>query len=133
MKIKNKKILTITENLKKAFNDNVKYFPAKINFIIHKNLTLLESLTEEIYQTRDSIVDYYGIPDETEQNKFFIPEDKRKKAQNELDELLELEQEVPLMIFKFNQIEDLDFTSNQMEAMMFMIEEDSDEDEDQVE
>lgn len=128
MKIQNKKILILKENLKNAFNDNIKYFPAKINFIVHKNLNLLEELTEEIYQIRDSIVDQYGVPENIEQDKFFIPEKDREIAQSELDELLELEQEVPLTIIKFAQIENLEFTSNQMQALMPFIEEDIDED-----
>ena len=130
MKIKNKQIVIMAENLINSFNDNTKYFPAKIIFIIHKNLMLLENLAEEIYQIRDNIVNHYGTLEDEKQNTFFIPEHDRKQAQAELDELLELEQEVPLITIHFKQIKDLEFTLNQMKALMPMIEEDE---EDQVE
>ena len=32
-----------------SFNNNIKYFPAKILFIIHKNIKTLKELAEEIY------------------------------------------------------------------------------------
>ena len=119
--INNNNIVQYYENLKESFNDNNKYFPAKITFIIQKNISLLEKLSRDIYITRDKIVKHYGSPsgDET----FFIPEEVRETTQKELDDLLEIEQEVNILKLKFKDIEDLEFTSNQMEALMFMIDE----------
>lgn len=121
MKINNNNIVQHYENLKNSFNDNKKYFPAKVTFMIQKNIRILEKLSQDIYMTRDKIVQHYGSPngDET----FFIPEEVRETTQKELDDLLEIEQEVNILKLKFKDIEDLEFTSNQMEALMFMIDE----------
>ena len=40
-----------------------------------------------------------------------------------MDDLIEMEQEVNILMLKFSDIENLEFTMNQMEAIMFMIEE----------
>lgn len=121
MKIKNINIIQFYENLKNSFNDNLKYHPAKIFFIIQKNISMLEILSKDIYRARDIIIKHYGTPNGNE--SFFIPEEVRETTQKELDDLLEIEQEVNILKLKFKDIEDLEFTSNQMEALMFMIDE----------
>lgn len=126
--MKNENIIILYENLKKAFDDNTKYFPAKINFIIHKNINLLKSFSEEIYRERDAIIQHYGDIIDNVAETYQIPEQFKKIAQQELDELLEIEQNINILYIKLNQIENLEFTSNQMEAIMFMIEEENDED-----
>lgn len=121
MKIKNSMIIQFYENLKNSFNDNSKYHPAKIAFIIQKNITFLKKLVQEIYIAKDNIVKHYGV--ENKDGTFFIPENVCKQAQQELDDLLEVEQKITILKLKFKDIEDLEFTSNQMEALMFMIDE----------
>lgn len=121
MLIKNNNIIQYYENLKSSFSDNSKYHPAKVAFIVQKNITLLKEFIQDIYITRDKIVQHYGTPNRD--GTFFIPEEVREQAQKELDDLLEIEQEVNILKLKFKDIEDLEFTSNQMEALMFMIDE----------
>lgn len=123
MLIKNVQIIEFYELLKENFSNNIKYFPAKISFIIMKNMKNLKNFADEIYLTRDDIIQYYGNPNVEDSNTYIIPEDKKEIAQKELDDLIELEQEVPILKLKFSDIENLEFTMNQMEAIMFMIEE----------
>lgn len=123
MILKNKEIIEYFELLKKSFDNNSKYLPAKISFIIQKNIKLLKELSEEIYSARNNIIQNYGMPDDKEQDYFIISEDKKEIAQKELDDLVEMEQEVNILKLKFSDIENLEFTMNQMEALMFMIEE----------
>lgn len=123
MLIKNTQIIKSHESLNKNFNDNTKYFPAKISFIITKNIKVLKSLAEEIYLMRDNIIYHYGKPDSEEDDTYIISKENREIAQKELDDLIEMEQEVPILKLKFSDIENLEFTMNQMEAIMFMIEE----------
>ena len=127
MQFKNKEIIQYYENLEEAYfkNDNsTKYLPAKITFKILKNFKILKLLSEDIYLIRDKIIQHYGVPDPEDNNFFIISEDKKDIAQKELDDLIELEQEVNILMLKFSDIENLEFTMNQMEALMFMIEED---------
>lgn len=123
MILKNKDIISSYELLCESFNNNIKYFPAKILFIIHKNIKTLKELAEEIYSSRNSIIQHYGTPDEEDKESFIIPKEVQEITQKELDDLIELEQEVPILKLKFSDIENLEFTMNQMEAIMFMIEE----------
>lgn len=119
----NKKIIEKYEQLKENFNDNSKYFPAKITFIIQKNISILKKLSEEIYFIRDNIIQHYGNPDFENNETYIISEEYRDIAQKELDDLIEMEQEVHILKLKISDIENLEFTMNQMEAIMFMIEE----------
>ena len=128
MRLKNKQIINIYENLKNSFNDNTKYFPAKINFLIQKNGLILREVVEMIYDCRDRIIKEYGVADSQDSEKYIIKEQYRDSAQKELDELLDLEQDISLFKIPFTNIENLEFTSNQMEAIMFMIEEENQED-----
>ena len=58
-----------------------------------------------------------------------IPADKIDQAQRELTDLLLLEQDVVYQTISFKQIKDAEFTMAQMDAIMFMIEEDFEEEE----
>lgn len=123
MILKNKDIIEYYEELSASFKDNTKYLPAKISFIIQKNIKMLKELSEEIYSARNNIIQNYGIKDEEDKDSFIIPKEFQEITQKELDDLIEMEQEVNILMLKFSDIENLEFTMNQMEAIMFMIEE----------
>lgn len=123
MIISNEKIINFYELLNNSFQDNKKYFPAKILFTIRKNIQTLQQLTDDIYIIRNNIIQHYGFLEDSQNEIYKVPEDVRNIAQKELDDLLEIEQEVNILKLKFKDIEDLEFTSNQMEALMFMIDE----------
>lgn len=125
MKLNNQQILEHYECLHFAFNDNKKYFPAKINYIIQKNIQNLKKLSKEIEIVKNNIVKHYGIQSEEDENLYTIPTEKRKTAQKELDDLLDFQQEINVFKIRLEDIEDLEFTSNQMEAIMFMIDEEA--------
>ena len=123
MVLKNQDIIESYEELSTSFKDNSKYLPAKISFIIQKNIKTLKTLSEEIYSARNNIIQHYGVQDEEDKESFIIPDEYKEITQKELDELIEMEQEVNILKLKFSDIENLEFTMNQMEALMFMIEE----------
>ena len=120
MKLSNKEIFNYYQKIESAFNVDNKYFPAKINFYIQKNKNILYNLSILIEQTKNKIAQQYGSYQE-ESNTYFIPFEQRKQAQQELDDLMNIEQEINILQLTFKDIEDLEFTPNQMEAIFFMI------------
>jgi hypothetical protein len=118
----NEEIYLINEQLNNSLTNNDSYLPARVNFYIQKNKKKIANLASEIEETRAGIVMSFGEPAE-EEGKYFIPQDRIKEAQQELDDLLSIEQEVDIQLISIDDLETLQFTLPQMEALMFMIEE----------
>ena len=118
----NEEIYLINQELNKVFNDFNQYLPAKVNFYIQKNRKKIADLAKEIEQTRAEIIMNFGN-EVDEIGKYFISEDKIEEAQKELQDLLNIKQELDINLISINDIENLNFTFPQMEALMFMIEE----------
>ena len=108
--------------LNSLFNNNEQYIPIKLNFIIRKNIQILYNHLDEINAGRMAIGEQYGII--TEDGSFNIPPERVNAANKELEDLGNIVQEVPIQMIKFSEIdENIQLTPNQMEAIMFMIEE----------
>ena len=108
--------------LNSLFNNNEQYIPIKLNFIIRKNIQTLYNHLDEINAGRMAIGEQYGII--TEDGSFSIPPERVNAANKELEDLGNIVQEVPIQMIKFSEIdENIQLTPNQMEAIMFMIEE----------
>ena len=75
----------------------------------------------EIEQARINIIQNFG--EHAEENKYFIPDENITLAQKELNDLLNITQEIEVYTISLDDIENLQFTLPQMEALMFMIEE----------
>lgn len=125
MILTNQQIYDFTEQIKQAFNDNSKYFPSKINFPIQKNKKLLMEAVGTIDKVKQSIAKQYGVQDLEDANLYHIKAEYIDQAQKELDDLMALEQDLNCTLISFKDIENLEFTSNQMEAIMFMIDEEA--------
>lgn len=112
-------------NLVNSFNEKDQkeiYFPAAVNFSILKNKTLVHDIAEEIEKSRMDIILHYS----TSQNGDTIvinPEDV-DKANKELEDLLNIQQEIKVYTFKIEDLSEIQLTSAQMQAILFMIEED---------
>lgn len=111
MKLKNYEIYNYTLALQNIFNDNEKYIPIKLNFIIQRNKKILYDLAVEIETERTNIINNPNLSDE-EKNR-------------ELYNLENIEQDVNIKTVNFEYIADdrIDLTSAQMNAILFMISE----------
>lgn len=111
MKLKNYEIYNYTLALQNIFNDNEKYIPIKLNFIIQRNKKILYDLAVEIETERTNIINNLNLSDE-EKNR-------------ELYNLENIEQDVNIKTVIFEYIADdrIDLTSAQMNAILFMISE----------
>ena len=102
------------------FEESDIYIPAAINFVIQKNKMALLEIAEEVEKNRIAIIQHYG--EVKDDGTYIIPTEKIDKANNELKELLDIEQEIKLYQFKVDMLESVQLTYAQMEAIMFMIE-----------
>ncbi len=123
MKLTNNKIYNYAINLSKVFNTGDQYLPAKVNFFIQKNKKMLIALGADIEEARIAILSNYGELAKDGVTYNFTVENANH-ANQELNDLLEIEQEVAISKIKLSDLNGLDFTVEQMQAIMFMIEED---------
>lgn len=116
----NGEIYNLAVNLINNFNDNEIYMPAAVAYSIQKNKTLFTSIAEEIERSRMAIIQHYS--ENVEEKGLVVPQESIETANAELMDLLAIEQEIKIYTFEVEKIEDIKFTSLQMQAIMFMIE-----------
>lgn len=121
MLMKNSEIYNYAQALTEAFRDNNQRLPVKINFYLQKNKKTLLSLSQDIEQSRMEIAQNYGILNE-DGTAYTIPDENISIVNTEIQDLLNIEQEVPIYQVSIDSFsDDLTFTTAQMEAIMFMI------------
>lgn len=120
MKLTNLKIYEIANGLDSLANSD-HYIPAKANFFLQKNIQVIAAAAKEIEESRLKIAQHYGELDE-ENSQYKIPQEKMADATKELDDLFSIEQELDIRTFKIDDLGSAEFTSAQMQAIMFMIE-----------
>lgn len=118
----NSEIYGLTKALGSAFNNETKYLPARINFFIQKNKNILAQISDSIEECRLKIIQHYGV--DSGDGQIHFTSESQEKANQELKELLEISQEIEISILTLADLEGLDFTPSQMQALLFMIEED---------
>ena len=122
MKLVNNRIYEYSRQLI-AFNDcNIK-MPVRINFYLQKNIQLIQQAATEIDNMRMSIGAQFGTPS-LNGIGYDIPAENVEAANAELNDLFNLEQEIPIHIFKLSDFDGIELTYQQMSAIMFMMEED---------
>ena len=128
MLLANEKIYNLTQNLIEAFQDEKQKLPIKFNFIIQKNKKTLLNLSREIENSRINILSQYGKLNK-ETNNYEFTKENTDIANKELQDLLDIEQEVNIVKIKMKDIENsnVDLTVAQMDAIMFMIEDEAED------
>ena len=117
----NEEIYLINQKLNKSFEQSNQYLPARINFYIQKNKKIIADLASVIEEARNAIILEFGSPDE--EGKVTISQDKIPEANKEIYDLFSIKQEINIDLISLESIENYSFTMDQMEALMFMIEE----------
>ena len=123
MKLTNLLIYNYASNLIVEFSNSAELkLPVKVNFYLQKNLLTLKNLATEIEESRLNIVQEYGQINE-DGTSYFIPNENIEKAQQELNDLFALDQEVQIYMIKLDSFnDDILLSMSQMESLMFMIE-----------
>ena len=122
MMMTNMQIYDIANALGEHFQDKELKMPIKINFYLQKNKNALTTLAQEIEQNRIEIIRKYGKLDESI-NQFVVPNESISEATAELKDFFDLEQDVTIYKVNIEAFNDLELTTGQMEALLFMIEE----------
>lgn len=122
MKLTNRVIYQYAQRLTGFFDNTSTYIPVKANFYIQKNISTLMEKGQEIETARIQIVSHYGELNE-EQKQYIIPSEKIVEANREINDLFSIEQEVDIKMIKIEDLGNTEFTPQQMQALMFMIEE----------
>ena len=117
----NEEIYLINQKLNNSFEQFNQYLPARINFYIQKNKKIIADLASVIEEARNTIILEFGSPDD--EGKVIIPKDRIQEANKELIDLFSIKQEIDIELINLEAIENYSFTMDQMEALMFMIEE----------
>lgn len=122
----NNEIYNYTDGLMKNFSNQDLKLPIKINFYLQKNQLELLTLAQEIEKQRINIIQEYGTLNEETQN-YNIPDNKIAEATQKINELFDLTQEVKIYKVKLEDFGNLELTAGQMQALLFMIEEEDEE------
>lgn len=123
MILTNNQIYSYANNLMTNFVANDLKLPIKINFYLIKNKNLLMQLAQELDKNRADILNNYGVLSD-DKTSYIIPPEKVEAANQALDELFALTQEVQIYMISLKDFNETDtLTLQQMEALMFMIEE----------
>ncbi len=122
MTLKNSEIYNYANALAQEFGQQEVKLPLKVNFYLQKNLKELVALAQDIEQQRVSIASEYGTLNE-ETQQYEIPSENIDSATRKLNELFNLTQDVKIYKVKLDAFGDTDITNAQMQALLFMIDE----------
>ena len=119
IKMNNGMIYQYALTLNEALNDNDLQMPVAVLFSIEKNKQTLMAVAQDVEKYRMDIIKKYG---EEVDGNYNVPQDKIEIANKELQDLFSIEQEVNIYKFNIEDLGDIKLTSNQMNAILFMIE-----------
>lgn len=119
IKMNNGMIYQYALSLNKALNDDDLQMPVAVIFSIEKNKQTLMAVAQDVEKYRMDIIKKYGKEVDGNYN---VPQDKIEIANKELKDLFSIEQEVNIYKFNIEDLGDIKLTSNQMNAILFMIE-----------
>lgn len=119
MKMNNGMIYQYALTLNEVLNDNDLQMPVAVLFSIEKNKQTLMAVAQDVEKYRMDIIKKYG---EEVDGNYNVPQDKIEIANKELQDLFSIEQEINIYKFNIEDLGDIKLTSNQMNAILFMIE-----------
>lgn len=95
--------------------------PIKANFYFQKNMNLLIEMAKELETERTNILNKFGTPDKDNPDQLIIDPNKVDEANQELNDLFSLEQEITVNLIELDWFGSIDMTPQQFTAVAFMI------------
>lgn len=123
--MKNSEIYSLGNALLEYMQEDLA-LPVKIKFYLQKNMNKVISLAREIEQSRTEILNKYGTLNE-DGTSYHFEDDKIAEAQKELNDLFELEQEVKVNMLELDWFDAVELSNEQVNAIMFMINDEEEE------
>lgn len=116
----NERIYNIAKGLLDNFQSPNQVLPIRVNFYLQKNKKEILALAQEIDNERVAIIKRYlqTMPD----GEVKVPEEQVQEVNNLLNELFSLEQEVGIYKVNLTDFGNINLTTGQMDALMFMVE-----------
>lgn len=125
MKMTNAQIYNCGAALRTFIADNEELsLPVRVNFFLQKNLTIILEACTDIEKYRMQIGEKYGSLSQNESGYEVAPENIAK-AQGELNELMAIEQDLPIKTIALEDFGNIQLKTREMAALFFMIEEPS--------
>ena len=122
MKMTNLEIYSIAQAYNKAFEEFNEYLPVKVNFFMQKNKNALMTAAQDIDNARMEIIQRYGSLNETGE-AYIVPPESMDAANKELSDLFSIEQNITVNKIDLSAFDNIKLTTDQVQAIMFMIDE----------
>lgn len=123
----NKEILLYAEQLKKIFlelGQDIE-LPIKINFFLQKNIKTFIDAAQEIEEMRLKVGKKYGTYDAATKSYHIPSGENLEKAEQEINNLLSIDQVLDINLISLTELQETThLTIGQMQAMLFMIDND---------
>ena len=118
--MKNSDIMSCYEGLQSLRQAANRRLPARTSFAIIRNLKTLQPIVEDIQTAYNELITKYAEP--VEGDRYQVKSGCLQDFNREATNLYSVDTEVSIVKIKFSEIENLDFTLSETEALYFMIE-----------
>ena len=122
MKLTNEQICDYYVALSKLKNSK-KSLPVKVSYAIIRNIKLLQSIVETVDAVRLDVLVKYGTPSTTQIGGYDIQPENIKIVNEQLNDLGSTENEVSILTVKLSALDGYELTTEEMDALYFMIDE----------
>ena len=121
----NKEILDYATALSKEILENAKdvELPTKVNFYLQKNIKTFLTAAQDIEEAQLKIGKKYGEYNSEKEAYIITDSEKLSIAQKEMEDLLSVDQVLEVYFITLADLQDTKLTIAQMNAMLFMIDE----------
>lgn len=124
MKISNQRLI---ENIQKLSGVAQKQLPVKVSYAISKNISKIESELKVYDKERQKLIDKYAEKDEKGQaiadEKGQIKFNDKDSWDNDIKVLLDIENEIDIHKFSINELNGINISAVELQAIDYMIDE----------
>lgn len=124
MQLTNKEIIDYYESLTHLNQENISInLPAKISYIIIRNIKSLENIYQDIMKVRENILIEYGKEQISEDGiiSYSIPQENMEIVSKELNSLFEVSNDVYILNIKIQDLDNCQIPLQMMNTLYFMI------------
>lgn len=115
----NGELLKLYETLNRLTEDRERKFNVRLGYLLAKNKAMIKQDIQLIYDAKQKIIYEYGEPQEN--GDVIIPQDKIDTVQKKLDELLDINIDVPLIYIPIEDFNNYEFNLNDIDNLQPII------------